>query len=63
LRDVTSMLSNEKAHVFALQTEMNKQENMFFIRLTVEIDGLNGLSRLLNKLNQIPNVLEARRQV
>jgi GTP pyrophosphokinase len=63
LRDLTSLLANEKAHVYALQTQRNKQENIIFITLTVEIDGLNTLSRLLAKLNQIPNVLEARRQV
>ncbi|CDZ79206.1 GTP pyrophosphokinase [Legionella massiliensis] len=63
LRDVTSLLANEKAHVYALQTQTNKQENSAFITLTVEIDGLNSLSRLLSKLEQIPNVLEARRQV
>ena len=63
LRDVTSLLSNEKAHVYALQTQINKQENTNYITLTVEIDGLNSLSRLLSKLGQVPNVLEARRQV
>jgi len=63
LRDVTSLLANEKAHVYALQTQANKQDNSAFITLTVEIDGLNSLSRLLNKLEQVPNVLEARRQV
>lgn len=63
LKDVTSLLSNEKAHVYALQTQSNKQENTAFMTLTVEIDGLNSLSRLLNKLEQIPNVLEARRQI
>ncbi|WP_133127365.1 GTP diphosphokinase [Legionella nagasakiensis] len=63
LRDVTSLLANEKAHVYALQTQTNKQENTSYITLKVEIDGLNSLSRLLNKLSQIPNVLEARRQV
>ena len=63
LRDVTSLLSHEKAHVFALNTTLNKQENTNYISLTVEIDGLNSLSRLLNRLGQIPNVLEARRQV
>ncbi|WP_426759902.1 ACT domain-containing protein, partial [Pseudomonas aeruginosa] len=63
LKDVTSLLSNEKAHVYALQTHSNKHENMAYITLTVEIDGLNSLSRLLTKLEQIPNVLEARRQL
>jgi len=63
LRDVTSLLSIEKAHVFALHTQTNKHENITYITLTVEIDGLNGLSKLISKLVQIPNVLEARRQV
>lgn len=63
LRDITALLSHEKAHVLALQTQSNKQENTTHIKLTVEIDGLNGLSRLLTKLLQVPNVLEARRQV
>ncbi|MBA2650762.1 MAG: GTP diphosphokinase [Tatlockia sp.] len=63
LKDIISLLSNEKAHVYALQTQINKQENTAFITLTVEIDGLSSLSRLLNKLEQIPNVLEARRQI
>lgn len=62
LKDVTSLLSNEKAHVFSLQTNTDKHENTAYITLTVEIDGLNSLSRLLAKLEQIPNVLEARRQ-
>ncbi|WP_419418482.1 GTP diphosphokinase [Legionella sp. D16C41] len=63
LRDITSLLANERAHVYSLQTHSNKQDNTAFITLSVEIDGLNNLSRLLNKLEQIPNVLEARRQV
>lgn len=63
LKDVTALLSNEKAHVYALQTSSDKHENTAFLTLTVEIDGLNSLSRLLAKLEQIPNVIEARRQV
>ncbi|MCA0402930.1 MAG: GTP diphosphokinase [Proteobacteria bacterium] len=63
LKDVTSLLSNEKAHVYALQSQINKEDNTAFLKLTVEIDGIHGLSRLLSKLGQIPNVLEARRQV
>ena len=63
LKDVTALLANEKAHVYALQTSSNKNENMTYISLTVEIDGLNSLSRLLAKLEQVPNVLEARRQL
>jgi GTP pyrophosphokinase len=63
LRDLTSLLANEKAHVFALNTQINKHDNTNNTLLTVEVDGLNSLSRLLNRLQQIPNVLEARRQI
>ncbi|PJD91302.1 MAG: GTP diphosphokinase [Legionella sp.] len=63
LKDVTVLLSNEKAHVYSLQTSMDKQHNLVFINLTVDIDGLTNLSRLLTKLEQIPNVVEARRQL
>ena len=63
LRDITALLSNEKAHVHALQTQINAQDNTNYINLTVAIEGLAGLSRLLSKLGQIPNVLEVRRQV
>ncbi|KTC97436.1 GTP pyrophosphokinase [Legionella geestiana] len=63
LKDITSLLSNEKAHVYSLQTHTNKQEHTAYMTLSIEIDGLNSLSRLLVKLEQIPNVLEARRQV
>lgn len=63
LRDITSLLANEKAYLFALQTQLHKKENMTHLTLTVEVAGLSDLSRLLGKLEQIPNVLEARRQV
>lgn len=61
LRDLTSMLANEKAHVFALNTQSNRHDNTAQITMTVEIDGLDSLSRLLTRLGQIPNVIDARR--
>jgi GTP pyrophosphokinase len=63
LRDLTALLSNERAHVCSLQTQTNQKDNINSIILAIEIDGLNNLSRLLNKIAQIPNVFEARRQV
>ncbi len=63
LKDLTSLLSNEKVNVFALQTNTNRDENISYFSLSIEIGGLNSLSKLLSKLGQIPNVIEARRQV
>jgi GTP pyrophosphokinase len=62
LKDITSLLSHEKAHVQSLQSKKDKEDNQVSIEMTLEIDGISGLSRLLHKLSQLPNVFEARRQ-
>lgn len=61
LRDVTALLSAEKANVHALQSQTVHEDNAVNINLTVEIDGLDSLSRLLSRMLQIPNIVEARR--
>lgn len=63
LKDITSLLLHEKVHVSALQTESQKADNTVLMTLSLEMTGLNQLARLLNKLQQIPNVIEARRQI
>ncbi len=62
LRDVTQLLSSEKANLFSLSTNINKDDNTALIYLTLEVDGVDGLSRLLNKFKQIPNVMDAKRK-
>ncbi|HVT62705.1 MAG TPA: TGS domain-containing protein, partial [Legionellaceae bacterium] len=61
LRDVTAILTQEKAHVLALKNEKDTSKEESVIHMTLEIDSLTTLSRLLNKLEHIPNVLEVRR--
>jgi len=61
LRDITSILSNEKVNVIAVNTLTNKNDNMARLVLTVEIADLSGLMTILNKIMQLPNVLEAQR--
>jgi GTP pyrophosphokinase len=63
LKDITALLSNEKAKVFELKTSIDDKDNLAWVSLTVEVDGLENLSKLLTKILQIPNVIEARRQV
>lgn len=63
LRDITNLLAVERAHVHALRTDSDKRENLIWIKLTIDVDGLSGLLRLLAKLGQIQNVLEVKRQV
>lgn len=61
LRDVTQVLLNEKINVLAVNTRSNKEDNTAAMSLTVEIPGLDALGRLLGRISQLPNIIEARR--
>lgn len=63
LKDITALFANEKAQVYSLNTDYNQKENMAYVNVAVEIDNLNSLSHLINKIGQIPNVIEARRNM
>ncbi|MCU1716745.1 GTP diphosphokinase [Pseudomonas sp. 5P_3.1_Bac2] len=62
LRDVTQVLLNERLNVLAVNTSSNKEDNTATMALTVEIPGLDALGRLLGRIAQLPNIIEARRQ-
>ena len=61
LRDVTQVLLNEKLNVLAVNTRSNKEDNTASMQLTIEIPGLDALSRLLARISQLPNIIEVRR--
>lgn len=61
LRDVTQVLLNEKLNVLAVNTHSNKEDNTASMSITVEIPGLDALGRLLARIGQLPNIIEARR--
>lgn len=61
LRDITSILSNEKVNVIGVNTHTNKEDNIAQLVLTIEISDLNALMNILNKILQLPNVLDAER--
>jgi GTP pyrophosphokinase len=61
LRDVSQVLLNEKINVLAVNTSSNKDDNTASMSITVEIPGLDALGRLLGRISQLPNIIEARR--
>ncbi|MGO2242535.1 MAG: GTP diphosphokinase [Halomonas sp.] len=61
LRDVTSLLGNEKVNVLAVNTLTNTDESIARLRITLEVDGLESLGRLFSRIQQLPNVTEVRR--
>lgn len=63
LQDIANLLANETAHIIGFKTDTETHDNQVIIHTVIEIDGMTTLSRLLNRLEHVPNVFEARRQV
>lgn len=61
LRDITSVLANEKVNVLSVNTLTDKKENQANILITLEVEGLQVLGRVLNKIEQLPNILDVQR--
>ena len=61
LRDVTAVVSNEAVNIVAIESRVDPHAHMVDIRITVEVRGIEQLSRVLDRLGQLPNVAECRR--
>jgi GTP pyrophosphokinase len=62
LRDITALLDNERINISAMQTLSDKRKNTVDMLVTVEIRSFDELSRILTRLNQLPNIASARRK-
>jgi len=62
LRDIAGVVADEKINMSAANVATRKKENMATITATLEIADIAQLSRVLAKIDQLPNVLEAKRQ-
>ena len=61
LSDVSALLANEKVNVVAVNTRSDQGDNTASMSLTVEVDSLERLARVMNKIEQLPNVVITRR--
>jgi len=62
LRDITALLDNDRVNVNAMQTLSDRRKNTVDMVFSVEISNFAELSRVLARLNQLPNVASARRK-
>ena len=60
LKDITILLSNEDINVMAMNT-LSQEDGTADVLLTVEIDSLQHLGVILNKLQQLPNIMDVHR--
>ena len=62
LRDVMVILANERINVLSANTLTDKNSNEAKLGLTLEIGRLDKLGKVMDKINQITNVSDVRRQ-
>jgi len=63
VRDVSAVLADEKVDIMAMTTRTDRAKHVATIDLTVGINDLEQLSRLMHRIGRIPNVTLARRKV
>lgn len=61
LRDITSVLANEKANVLKMSSSSDIRAQKAVINMTMELYNLDSLNKLLSKISQIDDVIEAKR--
>jgi len=62
LRDIASILTNEKINVLGIHTQKVNDTSEVDIYITIEIENRQQLKSALDNLKKIPNVIDVRRQ-
>ncbi len=62
LSDVATLLASEKVNIIAVTTLSDKKSYTANMVLTLEIEDLGRLSKILYKINSLPNVLNVKRK-
>lgn len=62
LRDVSSVLADEKINVDSIQTRTDRQRMQAQMELRIFVPGLAALSSVIGKLERVPNVTSVRRK-
>ncbi|MEM7357890.1 MAG: bifunctional (p)ppGpp synthetase/guanosine-3',5'-bis(diphosphate) 3'-pyrophosphohydrolase [Pseudomonadota bacterium] len=62
LKDVSTVLADEKVNVLSLNTKTEIKDHSVVMEAKVEVKNLEAMSKLLAKLDHLPNVLSVRRK-
>ncbi len=63
VRDITAVLADDGVSVDGMRTDTDKKSMQAMIDLRLSVPGLATLSRVISRLEQLPNVLSVRRKV
>ncbi|OOF11469.1 GTP diphosphokinase [Salinivibrio sp. PR5] len=61
VKDINTVLSNEKVRVAGMQSRVDYKKQMSIMDFDLEISDLDTLSRIVNRLEQVKDVVEAKR--
>ncbi len=61
LKDITTVLANEKVSVEAMNSHIDKRKQHSIMKLRLNVDGVEKLDRVIAQLSQVPNVFEVKR--
>lgn len=61
IRDITHLMGLENANVTQFTTTVNKAEHTAHVKLIAEIENLEKVSRLIEKVQQLPNIIQVTR--
>ena len=62
LKDISSVFADEKVNVLEMNTRTNTKDQSVSMEVLVEVINLEEMSKLLAKLDQLPNVLSVKRK-
>lgn len=62
IRDISTIFANEKMNLIAVNTQFDRNQNEAHMNLTIETTGLDALSKVLDKIKRLANIIEAKRQ-
>ena len=63
LRDVTGLVADEKINMQSAEAVTGMKNNMAVINATLELSNISQLTRIMTRIEHLPNVLEVRRLV
>ncbi|WAJ69556.1 GTP diphosphokinase [Catenovulum adriaticum] len=61
LRDITTILANDKAYVLGVQSHSDEAKQEAAIDIDMSVPHLDSLTKVLSKLSQLPDIYEAKR--
>ncbi|MDH5355349.1 MAG: bifunctional (p)ppGpp synthetase/guanosine-3',5'-bis(diphosphate) 3'-pyrophosphohydrolase [Gammaproteobacteria bacterium] len=61
MQDISTILANSKVNLLDINSSTNRDEQMVYTRLTIEIHGVDELVTIIDKLGQLPNVQDVKR--